>query len=230
MKLENINCGGVAFSYSLRGERDGYGGWTPSFVGESLTSGSRGPVKAQVVRERLAALTVSASTKAEGYWTLDGARIENPSEELGEEFGEVCTFVQTKEASFMSSPRFTAQEIEQMMQSAIDETIEIINLTPHDIQVAKEGDVITTFPTSGTVARVETMQEPKAPIKGFAVASQKFGEVTGLLPKKINVYYIVSALVLNALKGSRTDVIAPDTGPSALRANGQIVAVRGFVQ
>jgi hypothetical protein len=38
-------------------------------------------------------------------------------------------------------------------------------------------------------------------------------------------------MVLDALKGTRPDVVAPDTGPSATRnSQGHIVSVAGFVQ
>jgi hypothetical protein len=60
---------------------------------------------------------------------------------------------------------------------------------------------------------------------------QHKGVVTGL-PKAVEgVYLIVSGMVLEALSGSRPDVVAPDTGPDAVRnAAGHIVAVLGFVE
>jgi hypothetical protein len=45
------------------------------------------------------------------------------------------------------------------------------------------------------------------------------------------VYLIVSGMVLDALAGGRPDVVAPDTGPDAVRdEKGHIVAVLGFVE
>jgi hypothetical protein len=54
--------------------------------------------------------------------------------------------------------------------------------------------------------------------------------VDGIPATAEGVTYIVSGMVLDALAGSRlADVVAPDTGADAIRENGQIVAVRGFV-
>lgn len=48
---------------------------------------------------------------------------------------------------------------------------------------------------------------------------------------KENTFYIVSAIVLSALKGTRVDVIAPDTGNTAIRNDkGQIIAVSRFTK
>lgn len=54
-----------------------------------------------------------------------------------------------------------------------------------------------------------------------------YGDMTGLPGPAPDTIYIVSSLVLAALQGKgRTDVVAPDTGPPAIRdAQGRIVAV-----
>lgn len=61
---------------------------------------------------------------------------------------------------------------------------------------------------------------------------REFGEITGLPESAEGVIYITSALVAQeAAKRGRRDVLAPDTGPSAVRdENGHIVAVRGLVR
>lgn len=101
-----------------------------------------------------------------------------------------------------------------------------INLTPHSLTVEGLG----TIPASGQVARVETHRSCGGSINGVRLVSQKFGEVQNLPEPREGVFYVVSALVLSALAGTRRDVVAPDTGPDAIREGGQIVAVRGFVQ
>lgn len=85
------------------------------------------------------------------------------------------------------------------------------------------------FPASGVVARVQATNLDRDPVAGFRLRSQEFGEVSGLPAPKEGTVYIVSALVLGQCK-DRSDVVAPDTGPDAVRENGQIRAVRGFVQ
>ena len=52
----------------------------------------------------------------------------------------------------------------------------------------------------------------------------------GLLERQPGTFFIViSSLVLQALGGTRPDVVAPDTGRMLFSENGHIVAVRGFV-
>lgn len=99
-----------------------------------------------------------------------------------------------------------------------------VNLTPHALTIEGLG----TLQSQG-VARCAALREETKPLAGIRLVRQSFGEVQGLPAPQADTIYIVSALVLGALKGSRSDVVAPDTGPDAIRENGQIVAVRGFV-
>lgn len=100
-----------------------------------------------------------------------------------------------------------------------------VNCTPHALSV--EG--IGTIPSSGIVPRCATVRTEEPPIGGIRLVRQAFGQVTGLPESAPDTIYIVSGMVLSALNGTRTDVVAPDTGADAIRENGQIVAVRGFV-
>lgn len=100
-----------------------------------------------------------------------------------------------------------------------------INCTPHALTVEGLG----TIPASGIVPRCATVRSEVGPIQGVRVTAQAMGAVTGLPDAVEGTVYIVSGMVLGALVGTRTDVVAPDTGPDAIRENGQIVAVRGFV-
>jgi hypothetical protein len=109
--------------------------------------------------------------------------------------------------------------------------MKIVNLTPHTINV-RIGDNDVSFPPAGTVARVATTSEVVAhvdvsPGVTAPIARQAFGEVTGLPEPESGTLFVVSVLVAQAAK--RPDVVSPDTGPTAIRENGQIVAVRGFV-
>ena len=104
--------------------------------------------------------------------------------------------------------------------------MEFVNLTPHALTI--EG--IGTVPPSGTVAYVTRMSIESRLVGGIPTLQQSFGAVEGLPDPRDGVALIVSALVLSALAGSRNDVFAPDTGPDAIRENGQIVAVKGLVQ
>lgn len=110
----------------------------------------------------------------------------------------------------------------------------IVNLTPHALTIEGVG----TLPASGQIARVSTVRMGMGDRGGVRVTLQNLGQVEGLPASQPDTIYIVSGMVLDALKrqvaqvgASRAgaDVFAPDTGPDAIRENGQIVAVRGLV-
>lgn len=119
----------------------------------------------------------------------------------------------------------------------------MMNLTPHAITLrTSHGDI--TYPPSGTIARVATMEVvvchlefvppgvPETDEQGntnatrVPVVARSFGDVEGLPPE--GVPCIVSALVAGAVPGRR-GVYAPDSGSTAVRENGQIVAVTRLV-
>ena len=131
----------------------------------------------------------------------------------------------------------------------------IINLTPHAI-VITDGP---TLPASGEVARVTVDMERIDPcpfgggicdycdyechsnlimapseLGGQSIPEyrQVLGEVEGLPEPQPGTLYIVSAMVLSALAGSRPDVVAPATGhPECIRNDkGHILSVPGFVR
>ena len=106
-----------------------------------------------------------------------------------------------------------------------------INLTPHAISVRKENGSTFTVEPSGIVARVATHEQKIGELDGVPLMKRSFGEVENLPEVKEGTIYIVSSLVLPAAAAAgRTDVVAPDTGATAIRdENGHIVAVTRFV-
>lgn len=102
-----------------------------------------------------------------------------------------------------------------------------VNLTPHAIHVLK-GEKIVEFPASGKVARLQTLTEPRPEIDGFRVDATRYGDVSDLPEPEDGMVFIVSQMIVAAVR--RPDVVAPDTGPTAIRENGQIKAVRGFIR
>lgn len=101
----------------------------------------------------------------------------------------------------------------------------MLNLTPHTIVIrTTEGDV--SYPPSGTVARVKTIENVTGEMAGVQVVSRSFGEAEGLPDD--GTPCLVSALVLSAVPG-RPNTFAPDSGPTAIRENGQVVAVTRLV-
>jgi len=103
--------------------------------------------------------------------------------------------------------------------------MEFINLTSHPI-VVLIGEDRRVFAPSGTAARVAITQEVVSMVDGIYVHRTVFGEAQGIPAPQEGVMYIASSLVAQAAR--RADVVAPDTGATAIRENGQVVAVRGF--
>lgn len=111
----------------------------------------------------------------------------------------------------------------------------IINLTPHDIGVIDGVDGVTvhTIPASGQVARVSTRAVPQGTLGlpggvVLPVVSTFYGDVEGI-PAPGGEKFLVSSLVLDRLGLEyRGQAFAPDTGATAVRKDGQVVAVRQF--
>lgn len=110
---------------------------------------------------------------------------------------------------------------------------ELVNLTPHDLNVYSKGKVHKTYPSSGNVARVATKSVKVGEIDGIPVYEQTYGKIEGLPKPQKGVFYIGSLIVREAAKQQgRKDVISPDTSPEgAVRDNeGRIIGTRGFVR
>lgn len=106
--------------------------------------------------------------------------------------------------------------------------VTIINATPHAIKVLRGGEIIT-FEPSEFIARVKMEKEEVGSLNGFNLSENRPGDVEGLPPENEGRYYIVSAMVLASNK-HRTDLIAPDTGATAVRnEKGHIDYVLGFI-
>jgi hypothetical protein len=113
-------------------------------------------------------------------------------------------------------------------------TSKFVNCNKHEIIIVHSSGEEVSFPPSGIVATVSVKTVPCPSIAGFTVNKTVRGAVQGLPDPVEGTVYIVNAIVLSALEGSgRTDVVAPDTGASAIRfedgpQKGQVRAVRQF--
>ena len=108
--------------------------------------------------------------------------------------------------------------------------VKFVNLTPHKVvlRTPKGEDIIV--PPSGTIARVSTHEQKAGELAGVPLIKRSFGEGENLPERKDDTIYIVSSLVLSAVPADRTDVVAPDTGATAIRnSDGQIEAVTRLV-
>ena len=108
----------------------------------------------------------------------------------------------------------------------------IVNLTPHSI-VLNDGRI---FEPSGTVARITKDFVPGRTIDGISTWRECIVGMENIPPAGSDGNtYIVSGMVLEALRGFEgdyyTNIVAPSTGhPSTVRNDkGHIVSVAGFV-
>lgn len=126
-----------------------------------------------------------------------------------------------------------------MHAASTSTSIKIINLTPHPIRLRTSDGAETEVPPSGTIARVASRPAWAArEVPGLPVPVQgapQWGAVEGLPAPQEGAVYLVSSLVLEAVRASgahRPDVMAPATGPQdgAVRDDaGRIVAVTRLV-
>ena len=82
----------------------------------------------------------------------------------------------------------------------------IINLTPHAINLYKNGEFIETLPSCGIV-RVKFENKVVDTVNGYEVKQLKLIEMCDLPPQISNTYYIVSRIVAEVAK--RSDLLVP---------------------
>lgn len=102
----------------------------------------------------------------------------------------------------------------------------IINLTPHDVNLLLEDDVIV-FKSEG-IARVQQKEVLDEYFDRVPIYKNKYGEVEGLPEEKDGVYYIVSFIVANALKDKRNDLLI--VTKTERNEKGQIIGCYGFAR
>lgn len=116
----------------------------------------------------------------------------------------------------------------------------IINLTPHDVVLMHESGITWVIPPEKVSARMipaDDDSENTYAINGFPIKkAPKYIGYVGLPEPTEDIgdnLYIVSVVVGTAMQNTdypfRKALIGPDTGPTAVRIDGKIVAVRGFV-
>lgn len=104
--------------------------------------------------------------------------------------------------------------------------MELVNLTPHTINIISSDGSVVNIPPSGDVARVSTVSRLVGTIEGVELYAQETGEVTGLPAPSRDTIYIVSALVRLA-HPERHDLASP--GELVRNSAGQPVGCRGLV-
>ena len=104
--------------------------------------------------------------------------------------------------------------------------VQIVNLTPHAINIKRQDGSFLVVPPSGQLARcAENRAVVESPIEGVVVTVPTYGDVEGLPDPQDGTVYIVSALVLSRVQ-DRTDVFAP--GALIRDADGKPVGCDGL--
>lgn len=105
--------------------------------------------------------------------------------------------------------------------------MKILNYMPHTLNIALPSGEIIAIESSG-VARCAVKTVQTGDINGIPVVAAEYGEIVGLPDPADDTIYVVSMLV--AQRAGRADVVGPDSGPTAIRENGQVVAVRNLTR
>jgi hypothetical protein len=113
-----------------------------------------------------------------------------------------------------------------------ESTKEVVNLTPHEINIWIKGDQspnkIIDIPPSGNVARLHIKVTDVGKVLNIPVVHSVGRRVIGLPEPHDGVIYLVSSTVAREVK--RSDVLCPDTTDDGVIRDGagNIVAVTRF--
>lgn len=108
--------------------------------------------------------------------------------------------------------------------------MKIINLTPHDIKLIKDGEEIIFKTEKGLkTPRIRKVITKEETIENIPFTSYVIEEVADLPIKRPNTFYIVSSMVKNACP-NRKDLIVPDTNRAIRDEKGQIIGVPAFIR
>jgi len=105
----------------------------------------------------------------------------------------------------------------------------LINCTPHPLTLRDTDGTDHVLDTSDAVARITSipgeLHDLGLPVP--VAEADTWGDVVDLPAPKEGTFYIVSALVGSALRGTRDDLLVPGTGPhdNCVRDGGRILAV-----
>lgn len=105
----------------------------------------------------------------------------------------------------------------------------IINLTPHTVNICNEdGTIVKSFESKG-IARAKQTAQHVGELDGIELVSMKFGNTEDLPAPAEGVYYIVSVITANAAKaeGRTTDDLVITADPVRDAAN-RIIGCRRF--
>ena len=105
--------------------------------------------------------------------------------------------------------------------------MQIINLTPHDINVVLADGSVRTFPRSGAEARATPERTAGVEVDGMPSVTVTLGDVTGLPEPVEGVVYLVSMVIVDKLP-EREDIFAP--GELVRDPSGRVIGCRGLAR
>jgi hypothetical protein len=86
---------------------------------------------------------------------------------------------------------------------------EIVNMTPHTVNVFENGKQVLVIEPSGEIIRLEESRDTVSSVNGVSVYHQSYADVNGTLPDvQTGVVYIVSMKIATAVP-ERTDFVCP---------------------
>ena len=86
----------------------------------------------------------------------------------------------------------------------------IINLTPHALNIINASNEAVVISPTGKIARVSSKTEIVDTINGINIMKQTFGDVIDLPESTENTIFVVSRMVKDRVP-NRTDVLVPGT-------------------
>ena len=107
----------------------------------------------------------------------------------------------------------------------------LVNLTPHKINILTENEKIIEVEPSGVIVRIDEEIRFDEIIDGITFIEKRLTNIENLTKEiEDGTLYIVSLVVKNTekLKNDKR-FVAPDTGATAVRESGKIVAVRNLI-
>ncbi len=108
----------------------------------------------------------------------------------------------------------------------------LINVTNRNITIVdQKGNVVIDLHPSGIIVaasiQIEVLKTVKMDQEEIEIVTYKYTDVSGLPDPRPDTMYVVTFAVLQALGGSRPDVVSPDTSPtSVIRRDGRTIGVQ----
>lgn len=87
--------------------------------------------------------------------------------------------------------------------------MEIINCTPHNVNIVKKGKIFRSFEKGQEVPRLSQKTKIVSELKGIPLTETSFGQCENLPEQKDSTYLIVSRMIKSAYP-DRKDLLVPN--------------------